>query len=87
MKKQYIKIEATRDGEQKNVSVFLLTDNITGFLHEADQTRLYFKNSNPFSYARLYMSAETFERLMKKQLFIHQSPVDGTTFIYTVIEL
>lgn len=87
MKKNYLKIEVIRNEEIKNMGYYLLTDNITGFTTELTETRLYFKNANPFSYIRLYMPYDNFERLMKKQIFNYNSLVEGSTFHYSVVEL
>jgi len=87
MKKKYLKIETMRTSEIKSRSLFLLTDNVTGFITENNETRLYFKSANPFSYARLYIPGDNFERLMLKQIFTYSSIVETTTFFYSIIEL
>jgi hypothetical protein len=82
MKKKYIIIETFRNTELKTSSVFLLTDNVTGYIFENDETRIYFKYTNPFAYIKIYLNAAQF-RFLNKPVEIQR---EGTIFRYSTFE-
>lgn len=64
MKKKYLRIITLTDsGEFKTVSTFLITGNVSAYLTECGQTRIYFLNANPFSFIRLYLNWDEFNHM------------------------
>jgi hypothetical protein len=95
MKKKYLKISIWRnlkDPSFISTTLFLLTDNVSGFTFEFNpgESRLYFKNSNPFSYARLYLTDAKFFHLMredKSKKTTIKVEREGSLFEYSIITL
>lgn len=85
--KSYIRIETTRKDELKTVSIFLLTDNVTGFTYEANETKLFFLSSNPFSYARLHLTDVDFMALMTNKIQQKTATVSGSVFHYSIVKM
>lgn len=92
--KKYLSIETARktDGKIKTVNIakYLISENISAWIYDepANMIRLYFQNSNPFSFILLYMSEDEFLRLCrdtKAETITKQS--QASVFIYSVIAL
>lgn len=90
MKKKYIRIHTlTETGEFKTVSTFRLTGNVSAYISEAGQTRIYFINGNPFTFIRLYLNWDEFNFLFNIK---HNGSAskdikqDGSFFRYTIFE-
>lgn len=85
-KKVYLTIETNRGGETKCNTSYLLTDNVTGWTSENGETRIYFRNANPFSFVRLHLNHFDFSDMMKTRLR-KTANKEGTVFIYSVVEI
>lgn len=92
--KKYLKIEIVRteNGSKKTISNtnLLLTDNISGWIYETSTqiTKLYFHNSNPFSFINLYLTETDFLLLCRDPKSGAMTTVkQSSIFIYQVIEL
>lgn len=92
--KKYLSIETARkyDGKIKTVNVgkYLISENISAWIYDeaANITRLYFQNSNPFSFIMLYISESEFLRICRdKQPEKITKQAQNSIFIYSIIEL
>lgn len=88
MKKKYLTIEIEdKEGIKTKLDAFLLTDNVTGFISVIVEgnTRLYFKNANPFSYILVHLTGADFLNLVKgfKTFTIEK---EGSRFVYSITE-
>jgi hypothetical protein len=90
MKEKFLRIESFRGDTVNRTSVFLLTGNVTGYIYEAETTRVYFKTAIPFSFILLHMSIDVFERLVNSTTAAipHCSEIikDGIKFRYTIFQ-
>jgi hypothetical protein len=89
MKKKYLQVIIYRGEDYINTTYYLLSDNVTGFSFEESckETRLYFKNSNPFSFARIHITNIQFLQLMSGKAQIFNSVKEGTSFSYSLITI
>jgi len=92
--KKYLKIEIIRNenGVKRTVSLtnLLITGNVSGWLFEESTkvTKVYFQNSNPFSFVNLYLKEHEFLGLCRDEKF-GAVAIDkqNTMFVYSVVEL
>jgi hypothetical protein len=84
MKKKYLQIIVYRGEEHNSTSYYLLSDNVTGFTFESNsnETRVYFKNANPFSFVRLHITNVQFLQILSHEEQIVTVAREGSSFSY-----
>ena len=88
MKKNYLRIDVYRQQIEITVAFHLLTDNVTSLIYEKSigQTRIYFKDANPFAFIRVYIDQLQFRELIPagKAIVVEK---EGSEFHYSIVSM
>lgn len=88
MKKKYIRIQTLSSGTVKSDSIFLLSENITGYSGISNETKLFFKSSNPFTFALIHLTPSALLDLISEKTGNEvRVNKENSQFIYSIVTL